>query len=134
VSHPEKVLGAALIAHDDPTKVLEPGKESLDLPPPWVATERATVLCPMCSGPPVWRNQLHTSPGQFSVQSVRLVGVVANETLWERTDKPLYEGRIHQRHFMRRGAHPARRSRPASPRAETVGEVGLDMYFSLISI
>src|SRR5215211_7828521 len=65
-------------------EILEPRKESLDLPPPSVATERATVLCPVCSGPPVWRNQLHTSPGQFSIQSVRLVSVVANETFWER--------------------------------------------------
>jgi hypothetical protein len=75
----------------------EPGQESLDLPPPSVATERATVLCAVCSGPPVWRNQLHTSTGQFSIQSVRLVGVVANETFRERTDKPLCEGRMHQR-------------------------------------
>ena len=61
-------------------------------------------MCPVCSGPPVWRNQLHTSPGQFSIQSVRLEGVVADETLWERADKPLCEGRMHQRHVMRRGA------------------------------
>jgi hypothetical protein len=44
VEHPEKVLGEALIAHDDPPKVLEPRKESLDLPPPLVATKRATVV------------------------------------------------------------------------------------------
>jgi hypothetical protein len=80
VSHRKKVLGVTLVADNEPPKILEPGKESLDLPPPSVATERATVLCPVCSGPPVWRNQLHTSPGQFSIQSVRLVGVVADET------------------------------------------------------
>jgi len=43
VQHPEKVLGESLIAHNDPAKVLQPGKESFDLPPPLVATQRATT-------------------------------------------------------------------------------------------
>jgi hypothetical protein len=38
VEHSEKVLGEAFIAHDNPTKVLEPGKQLLDLPAPSVAT------------------------------------------------------------------------------------------------
>jgi hypothetical protein len=38
VCHAEKVLGESLVADDEPPKVLEPGKESLDLPPPSVAT------------------------------------------------------------------------------------------------
>jgi hypothetical protein len=37
VEHPEEVLGKALIAHDDPPKVLQPDKESFDLPSPSVA-------------------------------------------------------------------------------------------------
>ena len=41
------------------------------------------------------RNQLHASPGQFSIQSVRLFGVVADETRRERLDKPRGESRTH---------------------------------------
>src|SRR5262249_58838606 len=104
VEHPEKVLGESLITYDESSKVLEPGKESLDLPAPLVATQRTTVLRLVCSGPPVWRNQLRASAGQFCIQSVRLVGVVADETRWERPDEPLCQGRTHQRHFMWRGA------------------------------
>ena len=103
MEHPEKVLGEALIAHDDPPKVLQPGKESFDLPSPSVAPQRATVLRPLCPGPPVRRNQFHAMAGQFGVQSVRLVGVVADETRWELADKSLRECGVNQGDFMRRG-------------------------------
>ena len=81
MEHPEKVLGEPLIAHDDPPEVLQSGKETLDFPPPPVAPQRATVLRPQCPGPPVGRNQLHAMARQFVIQSVRLVGVIADETL-----------------------------------------------------
>src|SRR5207253_10484936 len=42
--------------------------------------------------------------GPFRIQSVRLVGVVADETHRQLTDKPIRERGAHQRHFMRRGA------------------------------
>jgi hypothetical protein len=80
VDHPEKVPGEALITHDDPPKVLQPGKESLDFPPPSVSPQRATVLRPLCPRPAVRRNQCHAIPRQFGIQSVRFVGVVADET------------------------------------------------------
>jgi hypothetical protein len=73
-------LGFGLWADDEPPKVLEPGKESLDLPPALVATQRTTILRLLCPRPPGWRNQLHASPRQFCIQSVRFVGVVADET------------------------------------------------------
>ena len=69
----EMVEGMAFIAHDEPTEIAQPGKESLDLPPPAVASERATLLRPLRPSPPMWRNQLHASPGQFGIQSVRHV-------------------------------------------------------------
>jgi hypothetical protein len=103
VEHPEKVLGEALIAHDDPPKVLQPGKESFDLPSPSVAPQRATVLRPLCAGPLVRRNQFHAIARQFGIQSVRLVGVAADETRWELADKSLRECGVNQGDFMRRG-------------------------------
>ena len=75
--HPKKVLGEVLIAQDDPPKVLQPGEESFDLPSPSVAPQRATVLRPLCPGPPVRFNQIHAMARQFGIQSVQLVGVVA---------------------------------------------------------
>ena len=103
MEHPEKVLGEALIAHDDPPKVLQPGKESFDRPSPSVAPQRATVLRPRCPGPPVWRNQFHAMARQFGIQTVRLVGVVADETRWELADKSLRECGVNQGDFMWRG-------------------------------
>jgi hypothetical protein len=67
VQHPEKVLGESLISHDQSPKVLEPRKESLDLPTPSVATQWTTVLRSVRSRLPMWRNQLHASPGQFCI-------------------------------------------------------------------
>lgn len=84
------------MTHDVSSEVLEPGKESLDLPPPLVASEWPTALRPLRSGPPMRRNQLYASPGQFGIQAVRLVGVVANETRRDRLDKPGGEGRTHR--------------------------------------
>ena len=103
MQHPEKVLGESLIAHDKSSKVLEPGKKALDLPPPLVASERATVLGPVCAGPPMRCNQLHAAPGKFCIQAVRLVGVITDETHRERLDKPLREGCVDQGDFVRRG-------------------------------
>jgi hypothetical protein len=51
----------SLVAHDEPAKVLEPGKESLDLPPLSVATQRATVLRSVLSGLPMRSDQLHAT-------------------------------------------------------------------------
>ena len=76
-----KFFRDSLVAHDDPPKVLEPGKKSLYLPPPSVATQRATVLRPLFPGPPVRSDQLYATACKFRIQSVRLVGVVPNETL-----------------------------------------------------
>jgi hypothetical protein len=98
-----KVLGVTLVADNEPPKILEPGTESLDLPPPSVATQRATVLGPRCSCFAVRGDQFHATAGQVGIQAVRLVGVVPDETHRERLDKPLREGCVDQGDFVRRG-------------------------------
>jgi hypothetical protein len=108
VEHPEKVLGEALVTHDKPPKILQPGKESFDLPSPSAAPQRATVLRPLCPGPPVRRNQFDAMACQFGSQSVRLVSVVADETRWELAEKSLRECGVNQGDFMRRA--PSRTS------------------------
>jgi len=75
------VLRESLIPYNQSPKVLKPRQQSLDLPPPSVATQGTTVLRSVRPRLPVWRDQLHASPGQFCIQAVRLVGVVADETL-----------------------------------------------------
>ena len=72
--------------------------------PPSVATQRATVLRPLLPGPPVRSDQLHATAGQFRIQSVRLVGVVPDETRRKLPDKPLSERGVYQFDFMGRGA------------------------------
>ena len=52
----------------------------------------------------MWSDQLHATARQFRVQSVRLVGVVADETRRELTDKPLSKRGVYQCDFVRRGA------------------------------
>jgi hypothetical protein len=104
VQHPEEVLGESLIPYNQSPKVLKPRKQSLDLPPPSVATQGTTVLRSVRPRLPVWRDQLHASPKQFCIQAVRLVGVVADETRGERPDESRCKRRPHQRHFMWRGA------------------------------
>jgi hypothetical protein len=52
VEHPQEVLGESLVADDEPPKILEPVKESLDLPPALAATQRATILGSLRPRPP----------------------------------------------------------------------------------
>jgi hypothetical protein len=49
-------------------------------------------------------DELHALVCQFRVQSVRLIGVIANETGWKLPDEPISKRRVYQFDFMRRGA------------------------------
>jgi hypothetical protein len=89
VSHPEKVLGESLITHDESTKVLEPCEHSLDLPLPLVASERAAVLRPVFSGPPMAAQSAPRRRRTSSASSLCDVeDVVADEARRERPNKP----------------------------------------------
>ena len=96
MDHAEEVLQRVFPPYSEAAEVLEPGKESLDLPPPSIAAERATVLCPLFPRSAVRSDQLNATACQFRIQSVRLVGVVADEMHWELLDKPLSKSRFHQ--------------------------------------
>jgi hypothetical protein len=48
--------------------------------------------------------QLYATACNFRIQTVRLVGVVSDETLRELPDEPLSERGVHESDFMRRGA------------------------------
>jgi len=95
VQHPEKVPGESLVAHDEPPKVLEPGEEPLDLPPASIATQLATVSSPLFPRSTVRRDQRHATASQVRIQSVRLIGVVADEMHRELIDKPLSKGGLY---------------------------------------
>lgn len=49
-------------------------------------------------------DQFHALVCQFRVQSVRLVGVIANETGWKLPDEPIGKCGVYQFDFVRRGA------------------------------
>ena len=61
MKHAEKVLGNSVVAHDDPPKVLKPGKSRSTFPLPSVATQWATVLRRLFPGAPVRGDQLYAT-------------------------------------------------------------------------
>jgi hypothetical protein len=42
--HSQEVLGMVLVTNPETTKVVQPGKQSLDLPAPFIPTQATTVL------------------------------------------------------------------------------------------
>src|SRR5215469_7231565 len=72
----------ALIAHIEPTKVAQPGEQSLDLPPALVAAQRAAILClwPLAS-PPMRSNQLDALPSEIPIHRVGIIRPVTNQPL-----------------------------------------------------
>src|SRR5256714_1046348 len=90
------------IAHQNPTEVLQPRKQPLDFPAPLVTPQLPPVLrlrlLPVAL---VWRNHLNRERLQFRIQRVRVVRLVANQSLRLLIDKPLNESFANKGDFMR---------------------------------
>jgi hypothetical protein len=90
-------------AHRNPTEVLEPCKQPLYLPPALVTPERSAVLRRgFLSVGFVRRNHLNTLLGQFFIQRVGVISLVANQSLRPFQDKNLSESCLDKGDFMRR--------------------------------
>jgi len=77
--HAEEVLDVVLPTDDQPTKVMQPGKESFHSPTPAVAAQRATVLCGFPALSAMGCDHLDaTALGQIAVQGVTVVGFVTD--------------------------------------------------------
>ncbi len=78
-----------LPSDDEPTRVVEPGKEAFDLPATTVAAERSAVLG-AAPARAIWRNHLDAVVvTQLRVQEIAVVAAVADQAL-ER--QPLQQG------------------------------------------
>lgn len=87
------------IARDQTTKVLQPREETLDLPAAAVAAKLPTVLR-LPAAAAIGRDQLDvTLGGQPSVQPIRIVGLVANQSDRRFAEEPRVEGLLDERNF-----------------------------------
>ncbi len=91
--------------HQSP-EVLKPREEALDFPPTLVSPEFAAILSPRLFTPPfVGSNHFGVSfTRQSPIQSVAVVGLVANQTPRSLADEATIDGRLNQFYFMGRSA------------------------------
>ena len=81
MEHACEVLQIILVTRDQPTIILEPCEQPLDLPSVAIATQDASILRPVRAVRAMRRNHLHTGLCQFSIKLVRIVSIIANQTL-----------------------------------------------------
>jgi len=101
--HAEEVLDVVLPADDQPTKLMQPSKESFPFPTPAVPPQRATVQCGFATLSAMECDHLDAiALGQISIQAVTIVGLVADQS-WGR-----YRGSCARGGFRRVGSHAAK--------------------------
>ena len=103
MKHTQKILGVALVTHNQSPKVLKPRKQPLDLPASAVSAQAAPVLSLVLPVAAVRRDHFDSILSQFGIQLVRVVGIVADQILGS----------------LRDGRSRSVRSRQASPREAT---------------
>ena len=111
MEHAREVLQIILVTRDQPTIILEPCKQPLNLPSMTVAPQGAAILRQFLAVRAMRRDHLHTGFSQFSIKLVRIVGIIANQALDRFFHKDLCQGLHHVLHFMWRGARDCRRFR-----------------------
>src|SRR5437868_12479560 len=99
----EKVLDMVIKARCHAAKVLQPRPQPLDLPAAMVATQCSPVLrrrfLPVRA---VRRDQLNTAHGEFQVERVGVISLVADQACGLSGDKTLKESFSDKGAFMRR--------------------------------
>jgi hypothetical protein len=70
---------ASFVPGDQAARVLEPGEEPFDAPPPLVATEWPAVLGHVDAVAPVWGDQLNPAVGEHAIEAVAVVGGIADQ-------------------------------------------------------
>src|SRR5215470_827312 len=96
-----------LVACHQPPKILEPSEKAFDFPSAMVAAQRAAVLREILSVAAVRGDYGDTGLGEFLIQLVRIVGVVADQSLDRLGDEALCQRLVDQRYFMRRSTFRA---------------------------
>src|SRR5579864_2508411 len=106
-----EVLQIILVTRDQPTIILEPCKQQLNLPSLTIATQRSSILRHVSAVRAMRCDHLHTSFGEFLIELVGVVGIIANQTLDRFFHKDLCKGLHYQLDFVWRGAICANRDR-----------------------
>lgn len=92
-----------LVAHQNPTKVLQPRKQSLNLPTALVTAQATPVLRRRLLPVRLMRgNQLYLLLSKFLVQRVRVIRLIANQTFRRVIGEPLDQSFADKSDFMRR--------------------------------
>ena len=102
IEHPEKVLSVSFVADNQPAEVLQPGKESLDLPTSAVPPQSPQILGSVFTVASVQRDQFNPLVPEPLVQFVGVVSIIPDEILRRFRDDHLHERGLGQLHFMRR--------------------------------
>ena len=104
-THHTEVLDMVFPADHQPTKMMEPGKQSFDSPTFAVAPQRAPILrrCPALST--MRGDHLDAiALGQISIQAVTVIGFVADQSRWKAVEKAVSEDAFDELGFVRRSA------------------------------
>src|SRR3990172_13268942 len=109
MEHGEEVFGVILPAGDEPSRVVQPGKEALDLPAAAVAAQGATVLGGgIDAADVVGSDQFDAvAVAQLLIQSLAVVGPVADHFRRDFREEALLQGGFDEFCFMRRSAGDA---------------------------
>jgi hypothetical protein len=92
-----------LITDNEPPEVAEPGEEPFDFPAALVPTQGATILGRRPRAVATMRrNHLNAQVGQRRIESVRIIGPVANEPMREVIYEAGVEGWCDERDLVRR--------------------------------
>lgn len=103
VKKAEEVAAAALIAGDEPSRVLQPGKQTLDPPAAAVSAQWPTILRDVDAVAPVGRDQFDLTGGERPVERVAVIGGVANDALGIVGQKARVQRLFDELRFVRRG-------------------------------
>jgi hypothetical protein len=79
----------------DTAKVLKPGKEPLDFPTAAIASEGSPILSAIFSGAAVGSNHFDTGLGKLRIEVIRVVSVIADETLQRFANEEFGECLLH---------------------------------------
>jgi hypothetical protein len=87
----EEICGLVLEASDEPTRTLKPREEAFDVPASSVAAQCSTVLSSFSAQRVVRRDHLDSEFAEFGVQTVAVVGTIADEAFRKRLQEPSAE-------------------------------------------
>jgi hypothetical protein len=99
-----EVLRMVFIAHDQASEVEQPSEEAFDLPAAAVTSQAPTVLRAAAASPIRGDQFRAVLPQQLFIQSVAVVGFIANQLLRHIGHDPCLQRGGHQFHFSRRSA------------------------------